>query len=161
MVGLQDVRETSEQLEIIFGSRSGEFLAIRPLQRPYRDAPPDADDFDWVRCLIAAKLGGFQASFEAHLLASEFPPFRDALQTLWNDLRGEATFTTMEGQVTVRVRGDGRGHMSVSGELEDIAGIGNRLVFELELDQTCLVSTLSQFDDVIERYPPTRRFRRT
>ncbi len=77
--------------------------------------------------------------FEAYLQTTDFSPFRDALRTLWDDLRGEAKLETLEGQVTLEVIGDGRGHMTVRGELRDIAGY--------------LGGTLRQLDELIEQCP--------
>ena len=149
-------------LETVFGSPEGEFLAIGVRRRPYADPAnlsDDAYDWDanWVTCLLEAKLRGFRASFDVHLQTSDFPPFRDALRRLWNELLGEATFTTIEEQLALRVRGDGVVHMTMSGELRDIAGTGNRLQFKLELDQTHLTSSLRQLDDLIDRFPVLSR----
>jgi len=154
-------RAWTDPPEVVFGSRDGEFLSIAVLQRPYADRSSVSDttydwDADWVRCLVEAKLRGFRASFEAYLRTNDFPPFRDALRTLWEKLQGAATFTTLEGQVALRVQGDGIGHMMVSGELEDIAGTGNRLRFALKLDQTHIASSLRQLDELIDRFPDRR-----
>ncbi len=148
--------------EVVFGSRDADFLAITPRRRPYADPSNLSDDSydwdaNWVVCLVEAKLRGFRAKFEASFLTMEFPPFRDALGAVWKDLRGEAHFTTIEEQVSLTVRGDGVGHISVRGELQDLAGMGNRLTFQLEIDQTFLGATLRQLDDLIDRFPVRRR----
>jgi hypothetical protein len=152
------VRTRADPLAVVFGSREGEYLAIEVLRRPYADRADVSDgaydwDANWLSCRIEARLRGFRARFDAFLMTSDFPPFRDALRRLWEDLRGEAVFETLEKQVLLRVRGDGLGHMTVSGQLEDIAGMGNRLSFALELDQTHIAATLRDLDDLLERFP--------
>src|SRR2546422_8315788 len=54
--------------------------------------------------------------------------------TLFRSLKGKATFTTMEGQLTLNLVGDGRGGITLKGEALDQPGIGNCLTFELALE---------------------------
>lgn len=63
------------------------------------------------------------------------------------------SFETLEEQVVLRVVGDGRGHLERTGELRDIAGIGNRLIFALNFDQTYLPAIRRQLDALIDSYP--------
>lgn len=60
----------------------------------------------------------------------------------------------------IEVTGDGRGHMTIRGERQDLAGMGNRLRFELALDQSYVGATLRQLDDLIARFPVLGRARR-
>lgn len=78
------MRPASAELEVVFGSREGQFLAIVPMRRPYADPgnlSDDSDDRDanWVLCRVEARLRGFRANFDVALQTFEFPPFRDAL----------------------------------------------------------------------------------
>lgn len=59
----------------------------------------------------------------------------------------------MEEQLHLRLRGDGRGHISVEGVARDGAGTGNELRFALELDQTHLFSTMVQLSELLNRFP--------
>ena len=139
---------TEEPVEIVLGSRR---------QRPHRDRGRATGEFDWdanwIRSEVEVRVGGFQGRFEAQLMTTDFPPFRDGLRALEKDLRGEVSFETLEEQVRVKVRGDGRGHINLDGELADVAGMGNRLAFHLEIDQTFLGAALQQLDALIEQYP--------
>ena len=40
-------------------------------------------------------------------------------------MSGSAEFATMEGQLSLRLVGDGKGHIELRGELADQTGIGN------------------------------------
>ena len=55
--------------------------------------------------------------------------FYGAIKTLCDSLVGEATFDAMEEQLHLRLRGDGRGHISAEGVARDRAGTGNELRF--------------------------------
>jgi hypothetical protein len=68
-------------------------------------------------------------------------------------LKGDVTFTTLEDQLFLKLSGNGRGQISLTGYALDQPGIGNRLQFQLELDQTHLAQALRDLDVTIERFP--------
>ena len=72
---------------------------------------------------------------------------------LENNLAGTAEFSTMESQIELLLRGDGIGHVSVEGTVFDQAGVGNKLSFRLEIDQTYLPQIVRSLDDVLQRFP--------
>jgi hypothetical protein len=59
----------------------------------------------------------------------------------------------MEGQLTVALTGNGRGHIEVTGAALDHAGIGNTLAFHFDVDQTYLPGVLGSLDAVIGHFP--------
>jgi hypothetical protein len=63
------------------------------------------------------------------------------------------TFTTLEGQLTLNLAGDGRGGITLKGEAWDGSGIENCLRFEMALDQTYLASALDGLDQIIAAFP--------
>ena len=58
-----------------------------------------------------------------------------------------------ENQLYIKALGDGKGHISIEGEAIDAVGIGNRLNFSLEIDQTDLSYTIKQLKEMVKRYP--------
>ena len=89
----------------------------------------------------------------AAFLTGELVAFRDQLETLYRSLKGEAEFSTMEGQLSLSVSGNGRGEILVRGVALDAPGIGNRLEFQLELDQTYVQRTVAELSHVIAAFP--------
>ena len=113
----------------------------------------DYHDDNWLSVTVTVCVGAFAGVFSASFLTDEFVAFRAQLQTLHATLRGEAEFTTLEEQLFLKLIGNGRGQVSLKGRALDRAGYGNRLEFELEIDQTHLAVAIRDLDALIERFP--------
>lgn len=137
---------------LVVGHLAGEHLSIRPTRRRYPDAQ-DYWDGNWLDAEITLRVGAFQAAYEAQLRTEELGRFRDALRRLYEDLTGEAAFESMERWLRLQMVGDGRGHITVTGEAMDAPGMGNRLTFQLELDQTELPEMLRALDAILRDFP--------
>ena len=118
-----------------------------------RAASGDIHDDNWLSVVVEVRVGAFAAKCDAAFLAQDFGPFRSQLGALYDVLVGEACFTTLEEQLSLRVVGDGRGGLTVTGEVRDRPGGANRLAFEFALDQTSLPSTLRELDAVVSKFP--------
>ena len=53
----------------------------------------------------------------------------------------------------MKFTGDGRGHIALKGLATDAPGTGNRLEFELALDQTYLPSAIGELDEIVRSFP--------
>src|SRR5690349_6163467 len=110
-------------------------------------------DGNWVDSSIEIRAGGFSGRFGASLRTEEFESFRVHLAKLYTFETSTAEFTTMEEQLRIHVNGDKLGHYTAECSAMDQAGIGNRLSFELEFDQTDIPSILAGLDSIIESFP--------
>lgn len=110
-------------------------------------------DDNWVRGNVSVIVGGFTGKFNAAFLSEDFSRFLEKLNKLYESLSGKAEFTTMEGQLLLEAEGDGKGHIRVRGEAIDVAGTGNRLVFNFEIDQIQLAQTIKELKHVVSDYP--------
>lgn len=122
----------------------GEAIEVEILSMPEKDG-----GYDWVSACVHASVGAFHADVNMTILARELEPFRDDLESLYRDLKGSARLTTMENQLGLNVEVNHLGHVRVSGHLRDDASFGNRLTFELGIDQTYLKQTISQLNATI------------
>ncbi len=113
----------------------------------------DSHEDNWLMVDVSVAVGGFRGRFQATFRTAELTEFRDQLMALYKSLKGEAKLITMEAQLLLSLTGNGRGDISLKGEAWDQPGIGNRLSFGIDLDQTHLASTLRELDAVIERFP--------
>jgi len=116
----------------------------RPLSRPTK-----GDQHDWIPARATIIVGGFHGSIDFMLWLADLVRFHQQLKSLYTALRGEAEFTTMEGQVYLKLTFDGLGNMTVRGHLEDQAGMGNKLSFALALDQTYLIKTMDELEGAV------------
>jgi hypothetical protein len=118
-----------------------------------RPASGEYHDDNWVNVAVSVSAGAFSGSFRATFITDEFVAFRSELRELYKTLKGEATFTTLEGQLRLNLEGNGRGGVTLKGEALDQSGMGNCLTFEFAIDQTYLLSTLEGLDQIIAEFP--------
>lgn len=110
-------------------------------------------DDNWITVQIRVNAGGFRAKAHASFLTSEIRGFLSPLRDLCDSLDGAAEFTTLEGQLYLKMTGDGKGHIDLVGEVLDQAGIGNRLHFNLHFDQTQLRTSVRELENLIAAFP--------
>jgi hypothetical protein len=118
-----------------------------------REPTGEYHDDNWVRGNVSISVSGFRGNYGAAFLTVDFSQFLDELQNLYMSLKGTAEFNTLERQLYIKASGDGKGHISIEGEAMDRTGIGNRLNFNIEIDQTNLSSTINQLKELVKHYP--------
>ena len=133
------INENSTYFEI---SESGNLIRIELVGYNHPNAELDWDK-NWVRGIVSVKAGGFYGEFKADFMTVDFVSFKNELAKLYDKLNGIATFHTIEEQVVVKVTGDGIGHLKADCVVMDYAGTGNRLVFEIDFDQTHIPGILN------------------
>jgi hypothetical protein len=107
----------------------------------------------WLPAEIEVAVGAFRGTYSADLTSMALSRFAAELEKLYVTVSGTAVFTDYEGQLELRMACDIRGHILLNGEAMDVAGIGNRLQFELELDQTNVPQVLASLKSCLERHP--------
>lgn len=140
--------------EILIGDSGADHVLIRPL---FRSHPGLFDYWDgnWIDCELEIVAGGFRGSVRADLRSEEFHTFLQEVEGLSRAVQGTASFTTMEGQIALALTGDGKGQVRVTGEAIDVAGIGNRLQFGFDVDQTYLPQICRSLDHFLAAFPVT------
>ena len=112
--------------EVAIRCEGGEFLTITLVGRSHPGAS-DYWDGNWVTASVEIRAGGFRRSVSGHLRAEELATFHGQLARLQESLQGTAEFATMEEWLSIRVEGDGQGHMECRCVIRDQPGIGNTL----------------------------------
>ncbi|HEY8357345.1 MAG TPA: hypothetical protein VIL30_07755 [Ramlibacter sp.] len=110
-------------------------------------------DDNWVRVSVHLNVGAFAGSFEAAFLTSDFAEFQNGVSSLYESLAGVARFSTLEEQLGLELTGDGRGHVVLKGVALDAPGVGNRLEFEIPLDQGHLSTALKGLHGITSSFP--------
>jgi hypothetical protein len=120
----------------------------------YERAPTgDYHDDNWLSVTVTVSVGAFGGTFPASFLTEEFVAFRNELKKLHETLRGDAKFTTLEDQLSLDLSCNGRGQIFLKGYALDRAGDGNRIEFQLQMDQTYLTGATRELDAIIEKFP--------
>lgn len=120
----------------------------------YDRLTPGAEWYDnWLTVRIRVQAGGFHGEVAAQIVAGELVTFASQLRPLYETLSGSAEFSTIEGQLSLRLVGDGAGHIALCGEVEDQAGVGNRLCFSLQFDQSQLGASIRELEKITAQFP--------
>lgn len=146
------VNRQSEMLSVAFGGEERERVEIQV--HGYERTPVgESYDDNWVNVSVLISVGAFAGKYDATFLTSDFIGLRAGLQALHESLEGTASFSTLEDQLSLKFTGDGRGHIALKGLATDAPGTGNRLEFELALDQTYLPSALGELNEIVRSFP--------
>jgi hypothetical protein len=136
----------------VFGGKEREKIEVQV--HGYERAPVgEYYDDNWVRASVFIAVGAFSGKYTASFLTSELFGFRERLQGLHQSLEGTACFSTLEEQLFLELTGNGRGGIALTGTAIDAPGTGNRLEFELMLDQSYLPSALAGLDEIVSKFP--------
>lgn len=129
-----------------------DIIKIEPLKWTHSDAELDWDK-NWIHSRIIVKGGAFRGQFYCDLMTTDFELFKRGLKKTYDSLKGQAEFKTLEGQIQIKIEGDGLGHFTVDCEVRDEAGIGNKLHVVMAFDQTQIPDFVKQLDKIIKQFP--------
>ena len=138
--------------QIAFGGEKHERLEIS-VAGYEREASGDYDDDNWLRVNVSVAAGAFSGSFDANFQAADLLGLCTGLSRLYETLSGSVKFETLEEQLTLEFIGNGRGSIELQGEAMDQAGIGNKLIFALQLDRTQLRHSVQALRAVVAAFP--------
>ena len=117
---------------------------------------PTAEDYweaNWLVVGMTVEMGHWRGRFDVDLRAEEFERFLLELRHLYEQLDSVAEFATMERWLSLRLEGDGLGHIKVAGEARDRPGSEDRLLFTTGLDQTDLAELIHELQAVVAEFP--------
>ena len=140
--------------DILIGDTDGQYVLIRPLCRKHPGLF-DYQEGNWIDCEFEVAAGAFRGKFRADLRSEEFHALREDTEGLSRALEGSASFNTVEGCIALTLTGDGNGAVRVSGEAVDLADAGNRLLFDFEIEQTCLPDICQSLEYLLAAFPVT------
>ena len=138
--------------QVAFGGEKHERLEI-VVAGYERVASGDYDDDNWLRVNVSVAAGAFRGSFCATFQAAELSELCTNLSRLYESLIGSVRFETLEEQLTLEFTGNGRGSIELRGEALDQSGIGNKLIFSLQLDQTQLHQSVQGLRAAVAAFP--------
>lgn len=116
-------------------------------------AATDYWDGNWVRASVEIEVGGFRGSVGGDVRTDELVRFHDQLAKLQKALNGTAEFSTMEGWLSIRAEGNGRGHIVFRCGIYNEPGGEDVFRCTLATDQTFTRSTVAELADAIAALP--------
>ncbi len=138
--------------QIAFGGEKHERLEIS-VAGYERAASGDYHDDNWLRVNVSIAAGAFCGSFDATFPAAELFGLCTDLSRLHETLSGRVRFETLEDQLSLEFIGNGRGSIELQGEALDQAGIGNKLIFAIQLDQNQLHQSVQSLRVAVAAFP--------
>ncbi|MCB2155162.1 hypothetical protein KQI84_09765 [bacterium] len=104
----------------------------------------------WYPTRVTIDVVGFSGRTRTEgITLYQMKQFLKELGAVYTELRGKAEFDSFCGGLHVELEADRVGHITVQGSLRDDFGIGNRLIFNFQLDQTFLPQTISELRECV------------
>jgi hypothetical protein len=116
------------------GSAEAEHLTINVVNQE-----PD----NWRIANVEVACGIWKGDFRWRFYNGELRRFAQQVNDLYRTLTGIANLEPMEPNLTLKMTGDGKGHVIVEGKAEPEYYAGTYLVFRIALDQTELPSIVA------------------
>ena len=143
----------TERQEIYFEIfDAGDIVRLEP-KRLVREGSEIDYDNNCIITTVTVKGGKFSGQFDAEFMTIEFEKFKQELKPLYDNLKGSATFSGLEGQLELKIVGDKIGHFEVSVVASDQPGDGGQLSYTMEIDQTSIKELVYQLDTITKMFP--------
>lgn len=123
-----------------------ERLQISLIGKPADSA---TEGYDWIKAQVRIVVGGFTGDVQIQMCVSDMIRFKEELEPVYRNLTGKAEFKTIEDQLYIQIEAGRLGHVQAEGYLADDLGMGNKLNFAIEYDQTLLWHTISEIDEAL------------
>jgi hypothetical protein len=123
--------------EIVIGNRDGEHVSIRVASA--RDVE------GWFGAEVEIHCDGWRGKINAEFYQDELVTFAEEIRVLHRNLTGIAQLVPIEPYITLKLEGDGKGHIVVDGVAQRTLGADTQLVFRIEIDQTYLPQIADAF----------------
>ena len=128
--------------DVRFGSES-EFVKIT--------FPSSYTEEGWGQAEVEIAVKCFGGLIRPYLRVADVAAFTIALRKLYETLKGSAAFRPLEDQFSLQLEGTTGGGIHVTGHAWSRAVCGNKLQFELELDQSYLREPLQALEKLTAR----------
>jgi len=95
---------------------------------------------------IQISVGGYKVDSQYYFTTGELFRFRQSLMNGYDNLSGIATLDNTEGDFELSVSFNKSGKVQIFGCFQERLGINNKLIFEIESDQTYVLPVIQQLN---------------
>jgi hypothetical protein len=106
----------------------------------------------WIETSVSIVVDGFNGELRPSFELRDLERLGESLVRLYASLSGKAILEGREGQLVLTLEGNGRGAIAVKGSAYARPTYGNRLEFELEIDQTFLPEILCLLREYLQAH---------
>jgi hypothetical protein len=100
----------------------------------------------WAQADVRIAVSGFSGAISPWVEKADFAAFTAQLRTVYESLHGEACFSPLEDQFSLRLCAGSTGAIHLTGHAWSMACRGNELRFAIELDQSFLAAPLAELE---------------
>ncbi len=124
--------------EIIIGSKGSDYVSLKIISGPDREG--------WYQAEIEVRCDGFSNTIRGQFWEDTLADFAKQVRELQANLIGPAILNPLEPNIELTLKGDGKGHINVTGVAQNHFERRTRLHFEFNIDQTYLKSIADDID---------------
>jgi hypothetical protein len=130
---------------ILIGTKDSDHLELTRISRS------DLGGYSFIEADLSVIAVPWNGRLKAVFHSFELEGLATGLRELYSKLDETIEFRSVESQLCMTIKGDGRGHISVKGTAHDSSppGCNNSLSFLLHLDQTCLLPLAKSLDEFV------------
>ena len=110
------------------------------------------DSEDWLQAMVYFEQDGFRVDFKMSLMLNDLYAFIDQLGFLQKNLKGEAVFDNIEGNINLKLSTDRLGHIVIDGSLWHPNNMDLKTSFKIDSDQTFLPNLITECKEIIRHY---------
>jgi hypothetical protein len=130
----------------------GDIIRLEPVCLTYPTATVDYDR-NWIKTNVTVKGGAFGGHFIGDFLTTEFELLKRKIRVLANDFNAAVLFQATQGQLAMKITGDGLGHFELDFEASPEPHLGQTLSFSINFDQTEIDGYLRQLNKITTAFP--------
>ncbi|MEK3724009.1 WapI family immunity protein [Paenibacillus sp. FSL H8-0034] len=101
---------------------------------------------------IIIKSGSYSAFGSLWISTGEIFIFKNQLNEIFDNCSGEAKLVNSEVDFEVSIKIENRGRVIIEGRYKEFPSIDNELIFFFESDQSYIVKTLEELNEIILKY---------
>ncbi len=108
----------------------------------------------WGQATVIISVECFRGEINPWVQAGDFECLSLELRALYETLKGKAEFAPLENQFSLELTALTGGHVELKGYASAHTSHGNKLEFELALDQTYLQRPLARIEEICSHFKP-------
>lgn len=105
-----------------------------------------------VRATLIIKSSNFHVKATLWTSTGEIYEFLQSIKQCNNELKGEASYKSYEGNIELKAKYDNLGHVNIKGQFSEQNELDNKLKFEFNTDQTFISLTVKELELIALKY---------
>jgi hypothetical protein len=138
--------EAANKIDVLIGTEDADHIRIKIVL-------PPLDEYN-IASHIEVRSGPFFGAFRSFFSIRELAAFTKDVEGLYNALSGAVTLSQLEGQLNLKMKHRGLGHIQVQGHARSDPAWYAVLHFDFEIDQTFLPKIVSELTPILDLARP-------